>query len=168
MSFKWILFSLMCVRVRMKRWPKQRQMIFFSFIFGGKRFAWLNWTDVHHRTSLDNGRYYRRSVGHAPKRSRPLADSESNESSRGHGEFHSFSYDEATLRQLLLEYAFAISNFQIQFRCFVFDPAFFTNDEININWERPHRTCCCDSHFMIFLRFLDVKMLLVPIQFSLL
>lgn len=61
-------------------------------------------TDVHHRTSLDDERYYRRSLGHTPRRSRPIADSESHESNR-HADFQTLSYDEATLRQLLLEYA---------------------------------------------------------------
>lgn len=56
-------------------------------------------TVSYHRSSLDDGRQYRRSVGHAPKRPRPLAESGSNASSRGHGD-----YDEDSLRQLLLEY----------------------------------------------------------------
>lgn len=122
----------------------------FLVILFGKRFAWPKWTDVHHRTSLDDGRYYRRSVGHAPKRSRPLADSESNESSRGHGEFHSFSYDEATLRQLLLEYAFANSKFLIKIRYFVFDSAFLTNDEMNIT-ERGHTEHIVVTHTLWFI-----------------
>lgn len=62
----------------------------------------------HSRTSLDDGRHFRRSIGHTPRRPRTLADSGSNASSRGHGESNSFSYDEATLRQLLLEYVFPI------------------------------------------------------------
>lgn len=61
-------------------------------------------TDAHQRDSLDDGRHYRRSIGYPTKRQRPLADSASNASSRGHGESHTYSYDEATLRQLLLEY----------------------------------------------------------------
>lgn len=67
-------------------------------------------TDVHQQDSLDDGRHYRRSIGYVSKRQRPLADSASNASSRGHGESHTFSYDEATLRQLLLEYVIQISN----------------------------------------------------------
>lgn len=60
---------------------------------------------THQQDSLDDGRHYRRSIGYVSKRQRPLADSTSNASSRGHGESsHAFSYDEATLRQLLLEY----------------------------------------------------------------
>ncbi|XP_055324204.1 glucose transporter type 1-like isoform X2 [Sitodiplosis mosellana] len=59
--------------------------------------------DAHQQDSLDDGRHYRRSIGYVPKRQRPLADSASNASSRGHGESHTFSYDEATLRQLLLD-----------------------------------------------------------------
>ncbi|XP_037037563.1 glucose transporter type 1 isoform X6 [Bradysia coprophila] len=52
----------------------------------------------YHRSSLEDGRQYRRSVGHAPKRPRPLAESGSNASSRGHGD-----NDEDSLRQLLLD-----------------------------------------------------------------
>lgn len=58
----------------------------------------MSLADIHQRSSLDDGRQFRRSVGHAPKRPRPLAESVSNASSRGHGE-----YDEDSLRQLLLE-----------------------------------------------------------------
>lgn len=65
--------------------------------------------DAHQADSIDNRRHYHRSIGYVPKHQRPLAtDNTSNASNRGHGESHSFSYDEATLRQLLLEYVIIV------------------------------------------------------------
>lgn len=96
--------------IRLRADGKQINCFFFLYFHVYNRIALIILTingkiDVHHRSSIDNERHYRRSYGHGSKRSRPLTDSGSIGSSRNHGESsHTFSYDEATLRQLLLEY----------------------------------------------------------------
>lgn len=61
--------------------------------------------DGAHGSHIEDGRSYRHSFGYAPRRPRPVAerDRESRGSRRSHGE------DEATLRQMLLEYVQTIS-----------------------------------------------------------
>lgn len=82
-------------------------LIVYNHIHLSNAYHLLDAHRTHSRISLDDGRHFRRSFGHIPRRSRALADSGSNASSRGHGESNTFSYDEATLRQLLLEYVFS-------------------------------------------------------------
>lgn len=63
-----------------------------------------SWTDAYQGENINNGRFYRHSFSYAPKRQRHQSRDDRDRESRlrCHGE------DEATLRQLLLEYVASV------------------------------------------------------------
>lgn len=63
-------------------------------------------TDAYQGENINNGRFYRHSFSYAPKRQRHQSRDDRDRESRlrCHGE------DEATLRQLLLEYVASVEN----------------------------------------------------------